>query len=157
MTFSPWTAGQRITAQRLNDMVGDWTSYTAAWTAATTNPGLGNGTLNTRYQLVGKTCHLNIHLIFGSTTTLGSGAYSIGIPFTSSGAMGFQEIGGQGFTGGGRSLLSGLIGSSSTALTIWGHGNTATSVIASVGNSGLFGTAWAAGDTVRLTGFYEIA
>lgn len=157
MTYSAWAAGDRITAARLNEMVGQWSSYTAAWTAATTNPVLGNGTLTARYQLLGQTCELSIHLIFGSTTTLGSGAYSIGIPFTSSGAIGFQEVGGQGFTGGGRSLLSGLVGSSSTALSLWGHGNTATSVIAAVGNTGLFGTAWAAGDTVRISGAYEIA
>lgn len=64
-----WTAGAA------------WTSYTPTWTAATTNPVLGNGTLVGRYKQFGKTVLVNITLTAGSTTTFGTGAYSFALPF----------------------------------------------------------------------------
>ncbi|MCM8548880.1 hypothetical protein [Streptomyces sp. STCH 565 A] len=57
-----------------------WTSYTPTWTASTTNPNLGNGTLVGRYHKVGRTVHLHINLTAGSTTTYGSGTYSFALP-----------------------------------------------------------------------------
>lgn len=61
-------------------VTGGWTTYTPVWTAGTTNPVLGNGTLVGRYQRLGQTvvCHMN--LTAGNTTTFGSGAYSMSIP-----------------------------------------------------------------------------
>ncbi|MFJ4925259.1 hypothetical protein [Streptomyces sp. NPDC088736] len=61
-----------------------WVPYTPAWTAATTNPVIGaNGTLTGRYQLFGKTCHVSIRLVTGSSTTYGSGTYQFSSPFPS--------------------------------------------------------------------------
>jgi hypothetical protein len=60
--------------------VGAWTAYTPTWTAATTNPVLGNGTLTGFYQRVGKTVHFWIKLSVGSTTTFGTGAYAFSLP-----------------------------------------------------------------------------
>lgn len=72
-----YAAGRTATAQD-----GAWVSYTPVWTAATTNPVLGNGTLVGRYQRLGRTIVCHINLIPGSTTTFGSGNYSLTIPFT---------------------------------------------------------------------------
>lgn len=59
---------------------GAWTSYTPTWTAATTNPVLGNGTLVGRYMRSGRTITFDINLIPGTTTTFGSGNYAFAIP-----------------------------------------------------------------------------
>ncbi|MFZ3150255.1 MAG: hypothetical protein WA116_01070 [Anaerolineaceae bacterium] len=71
-----------VTAQ--NDV--KWYTYTPTWTASTTNPALGNGTLTGRYTLIGKTCVGNIYLVMGSTTTYSSGAWSLSLPFTAANA-----------------------------------------------------------------------
>lgn len=101
MTFTPrtWVVGEVVTAtllnteirDQLNSMFGAWTSYTPAWTAVTTNPVLGNGTLTGAYMKVGRTCTVMITLTMGSTTTYGSGFWRISLPFqaaaTSPGAL----------------------------------------------------------------------
>lgn len=60
--------------------VGTWQAYTPAWTAATTNPALGNGILTGRFARIGDTIHYSISLIFGSTTTRGAGHYIFSLP-----------------------------------------------------------------------------
>lgn len=93
MTFTPrtWVVGETVGAALMNQEIRDqfgeifaaWTTYTPSWTAATTNPVLGNGTLTGRYMKVGRTCHVQVDLTCGSTTTYGAGAYSMSLPFTS--------------------------------------------------------------------------
>lgn len=93
MTFAPrtWVVGETVTAALMNTEIRDqfssffgaWTNYTPTWTAATTNPTLGNGTLIGRYMKVGLTCTAQINLVMGSTTTYGSGNYSWALPFAS--------------------------------------------------------------------------
>jgi hypothetical protein len=95
VTFAPrtWVVGEVVQAATLNDEVRDqfasmfaaWTTYTPTWTA-TVDPVLGNGTLTGRYIKIGRTCHVSIILTIGSTTTLGTGAYSFGLPFTAAAA-----------------------------------------------------------------------
>jgi hypothetical protein len=63
-----------------------WTAYTPTWTAATTNPSIGNGTLAGRYRKVGRTVQFTFELNFGSTTNVGSGAYSFGLPVAAVGS-----------------------------------------------------------------------
>ncbi|MFJ7963123.1 hypothetical protein [Streptomyces sp. NPDC096324] len=60
-----------------------WVPYNVAWTAATTNPSVVNGTITGRYSLFGKTCHVSIRLVTGSSTTYGTGNYLFSVPFTS--------------------------------------------------------------------------
>ncbi|MFF7023064.1 hypothetical protein ACFY97_18925 [Streptomyces klenkii] len=59
-----------------------WSSYTPSWTATTTNPSLGNGTIAGSYMKVGTTCSVFIKLVIGSTTNRGSGTYKFSLPFT---------------------------------------------------------------------------
>jgi hypothetical protein len=63
----------------------DYTSYTPVWSVNSgTAPSLGNGTLNGRYLLVGKLCHVQIFFQGGSTTTYGSGGiWQFTLPFSS--------------------------------------------------------------------------
>ena len=66
--------------QRWEQPVGNWQAYTVSWTATTTNPSIGNGTLVGRYTQIGKTIMGNILLICGSTTTFGSGNWRFSLP-----------------------------------------------------------------------------
>lgn len=59
---------------------GMWQSYTVNWTAATTNPSIGNGTKAGRYTIIGKLCICSIKIEMGSTTTYGSGDWAFSIP-----------------------------------------------------------------------------
>jgi hypothetical protein len=67
---------------RQPEIGGVWKDWTPTWTASTTNPSIGNGTLLGRYSVVGKIVICKIFLQFGSTTTAGSGAYSFTYPVT---------------------------------------------------------------------------
>ncbi|MDH6435617.1 hypothetical protein M2158_004094 [Streptomyces sp. SAI-144] len=97
MTFTPrtWVVGEVVTAALLNAEIRDqflsffgaWTSDTPAWTASTTNPVIGNGTLNGRYLKVGRTVHRVVDLLTGSTTTYGSGTYAFSMPVAAASAV----------------------------------------------------------------------
>lgn len=87
---TPTTLGTNPTAALLNQQIRDnfkaignpWTSYTPTWTATTTNPTIGNGTLHGFYVAAGKLILGRFVLIFGSTTTVGSGSYRFTLPVT---------------------------------------------------------------------------
>lgn len=57
-----------------------WTTYTPTWTASTTNPVIGNGTLDGAYQKVGRMVSFRARLAVGSTTTNGTGTYFLTVP-----------------------------------------------------------------------------
>lgn len=57
-----------------------WTAYTPVWTAASSNPAIGNGTISGRYLQVGKVVHYYGRILAGSTTTYGSGDWRISLP-----------------------------------------------------------------------------
>ncbi len=61
-----------------------WTAYTPTWTAASTNPVIGNGTIEGYYKVIGKTCFVRGNIVMGSTTTFGSGEWYVSMPFTAS-------------------------------------------------------------------------
>ena len=90
-TTSPrtWSVGETVTAANLNAQLRDmqnafgaWTSYTPSWTASTTNPVIGNGTIVGAYTQVQKTVWYRAQITMGSTTTYGSGVYSLSLPVT---------------------------------------------------------------------------
>lgn len=66
-------------------------SFTPTWTASTTNPTLGNGTLTGRYTKNAKQVDATVELVVGSTTNGGSGTYSFALPFAA--ATGISYIG----------------------------------------------------------------
>jgi hypothetical protein len=78
---APIAANLNQLSTDINLIGGAWSTYTPTWTAVTTNPVLGNGTIAGRYKLIGdKTCHVQIKLTMGSTTTFGSGNYLFSLP-----------------------------------------------------------------------------
>lgn len=58
--------------------------YTPAWTTSGTQPSLGNGTVEGSYTVQGKLCTVTIHLLLGSTTTIGTGQWQFSLPFSTS-------------------------------------------------------------------------
>jgi hypothetical protein len=69
-----------------SDITTAWTSYTPVWTAASSNPVIGNGTITGQYKLIGKTCFVRGNIAMGSSTTFGSGEWYVSMPFTASNA-----------------------------------------------------------------------
>ena len=58
----------------------DWTSYTPTWAAYGTAVSLGNGSITGAYLQVGKVVIAQLRLVFGSTTTGGSGGWYFTLP-----------------------------------------------------------------------------
>lgn len=87
-TVPTFSAGSELIAAQMAEIsnfmtaaTGAWTSYTPTWTSTVTNPTIGNGTLTGAYRQLGKTVDVRIRLVWGSTTTAGSGsAYLLGYP-----------------------------------------------------------------------------
>ena len=82
-----WVVGEVVTAAIMNaeiraqfdSLIAAQTSYIPAWTG--TGVAIGNGIINGRYSLVGKNCVATVEMVFGTTSTVGSGAYSWSLPF----------------------------------------------------------------------------
>jgi hypothetical protein len=68
------------TSDAIQALASATTSYTPSWTASTTNPTIGNGTITGAYTQIGKMVFVRIQITMGSTTTYGSGQYSISLP-----------------------------------------------------------------------------
>lgn len=143
--------------------MGAWNTYTPAWTADTTNPAIGNGSLTGKYAIVGKTCHFTMLMQFGSTTTYGSGNYFLSYP-VQAGALGglpqHQGVATSGTgTSAGRAMLTCQPTASANATTysLWGPASASTSHLGQLGSGGLLGFAWANGNIMRIGGSYEVA
>ena len=65
---------------------GDYAAYTPSWTASTTNPTLGNGSLVARWTRVGRQIHYMGTLILGSTSNGGTGVWSMSLPVAAASA-----------------------------------------------------------------------
>jgi hypothetical protein len=78
------TSSFALTASYVTPYEGAWISYTPSWTAASSNPSIGDGTLEGWYKLVGKTCFVRGNIVIGTTTTFGSGEWYVSMPFTAS-------------------------------------------------------------------------
>jgi hypothetical protein len=91
-----FAAGQFLTADDLQAMVDQidsltapgWTSYTPSWGSSGTAPAIGNGTLSGRYRRAANSdlVEVEIKLVFGSTTTVGTGLYNWGLPVNAAAA-----------------------------------------------------------------------
>ena len=73
--------------------LGKWQAYTPIWTAVTTNPSIGNGTLAGRYNVIGKLCTYVLGLVMGSTTTYGSGNWAFSLPLNAANNAGIKFYG----------------------------------------------------------------
>ena len=77
---SPSHSGQHTEINDALQTLGVWTAYTPTWGASTTNPSIGNGTIAASYVQFNKTIFLRGAVKAGSTTTFGSGFYSVSWP-----------------------------------------------------------------------------
>jgi len=78
------TAGDTLTAATMNSIGAAWQTYTPAWTGTTTNPAIGNGTIQGIYAQIQKIVFVLVNILPGSTTTYGSGTYGFSVPITRS-------------------------------------------------------------------------
>jgi|TARA_Y100000034_G_C6741159_1_gene328872 hypothetical protein len=133
---------------------GAWTTYTPAWTATTTNPTIGNGTLTGAYRMVGRTSMVwRMTMVYGSTSTAGSGTWSFGLPTNVDAAtVATSQL------SHGRLLDAG----SSTGLSEsqpLSAGNPNMFTVLSEGIEAITDSTlvWASGDTIILCGTFELA
>lgn len=130
---------------------GAWATYSPSWTAAVSNPSIGNGSLTGRYLQMGKLVAVRIDLRIGTTTTLGSGQWRLTLPVAVQGSGGDQNIPGLLFVGAisPASVPASLHQSGASSFTdLW---STAGAVNATTPG------AWAFGDLLAFTGVYEAA
>lgn len=82
-----WLAGEKLSASKLQTIrdslkaIGDaWSAYTPAWSSTGTAPVIGNGTISGQYIQAGKLVIGEFSILMGSTTTFGTGTYSVTVP-----------------------------------------------------------------------------
>lgn len=151
-----WVAGETVTAALLNVHLRDnlntfsdpWTAYTPTWTATTTNPTLGNGSIEGAYILVGRLVIWRMKVVFGSTTSVGSGLYQFTLPVTANDGTGHM-------TGG-----EGILRDDSAVAYMPVVARIATNTFDLVTGAGArvqhaTPWAWATNDTISVTGVYQ--
>lgn len=57
-----------------------WKLYTPTWATTGTAPAIGNGTLKGEYMIIHHWVIYNVYLLFGSTTTPGTGTWTFSLP-----------------------------------------------------------------------------
>ena len=148
-----WVGGL-VTSAMMNAQVRDpltalqaaWTAYTPTWTAVTTNPSLGNGTLTGSYHRIGKTIFFTISLTIGSTTTLGSGGWIFSLPVNAGGSASATPFNSQCRIPG-NLIRHALLNSNSTVSLYHVDGTIMTGTT----------IAWASGNIMSVSGIYEAA
>lgn len=157
-----WVSGETVTAALLNthvrdqfDAIGDpWNTYSPSWTATTTNPSIGNGTISGRYVELGQLVIFSITLTAGSTTSFGSGTWALTLPATTVELPRvFQGIADD--ISAGLYPILGVVQSSGTTIDVRRDPSTAGSNMQAVNASQPF--AWASGDRLNISGIYETA
>lgn len=112
--------------RELRALAGELNSYATkrilpVWTGATTNPVLGNGSLQMRYRLQRDVCELWLRLVVGSTTTFGTGAWQFEIPAP---AKDFKQYGEAFLLDSGTNRFAGACeaDTAATILRVYAHG-----------------------------------
>ena len=62
---------------------------TVTWDSSGTSPGVGNGSISSYYIRHGNLVTVSFELSAGSTTTAGTGTYTVSLPFANTAAVGF--------------------------------------------------------------------
>jgi hypothetical protein len=117
--------------------------YAPTWTA-TSDPAIGDGSIDGEYIKWGSLVLAKAHIVMGSTTTYGSGVWNIGLPFPAASA--FMHIGSA------RVFQSGVIIRSGNSISVAGTAK-CTVEIDSTGN-GISSTVphtWSANDAVTIS------
>ncbi len=100
MPYTPnFAPGDVLTAANMNSIGDAWTAFTPTWTAATTNPAIGNGSFDCRYQQINKLVVAHYRVAFGSTTTYGTGQWRFSLPITADSEYNSGDTIGWGYAG----------------------------------------------------------
>lgn len=75
-----YTGSAWVLSYMAPNSTGAWASWTPTWAASTTQPVVGNGSLTGRYTQIGKTVFASLGVVFGSTTTAGTGNWLFSVP-----------------------------------------------------------------------------
>jgi len=162
-----WVASEVVTAALMNTHVRDnlkaigdpWTAYGsgASWTSTGTAPSLGNGTWNGKYIQAGKFVRFRIVLTMGSTTTYGTGTYSLALPVAAASDIGRLLIEGNARddSATGDFWCGGLIVNSATTLSMRTLPGTAGIALVVMSNTVPF--TFANLDSITISGTYEAA
>ena len=153
-----WSVGETVTAANMNAQIRDfanafgaWASYTVAWGSSGTAPAIGNGTIAGAYSQVQKTVMFRAQMTTGSTSTYGTGAYSITLPPTQS--TGQTQVG-----------QAVAFDTSATfyyrgALLLFGAGTVRTQFVDGAASTAGWNSSvpftWATGDMASFSGTYE--
>lgn len=129
---------------------GAWTSYVASWTASVSNPNIGNGSIQAAYEQVGKTVRFRVKVTDGSTTTEGSGNYSLSLPVAPLTGTIFTF---DGSAGTGTYRIYGIATGGSTVLPLYAQSSTTTTARMTP----TFPFTMGSGDTISISGTYETA
>ena len=136
----------------INNVFATGIDYSCVWSGATTNPAIGNGTIDAEYSRHGKTILVSIDIEAASTTTFGSGAWSLSLPVAAENSS-FQYFG----------AVYALVASDNpSALAVIAPGASSCQIYSTGGTSGTeWGAtvpgAWASGDFVRVQMQYKAA
>jgi len=57
-----------------------WATFLPTWASTGTQPTIGNGTLSSRYRRVGDSIEIDFYVLIGSTTSAGTGNYTLSLP-----------------------------------------------------------------------------
>jgi hypothetical protein len=158
-TSTPKTwAAEALRSSDLNAQIRDFVlafgagqSYTPSWTGASSNPTIGNGTIVGAYTQIGKMVYFRIAITAGSTTTFGTGQYSLTLPVAPVAAAG-------------RVVFTGWLAAGS-AYPIYGIANSSTTLnlyymatLPSLANfTGAAPVSLASGHAITIHGMYEAA
>jgi hypothetical protein len=173
MGVTPWQAGQRITAARLNQITPRWSSWTPTWSTSTgsATPSLGNATLSGSYCQTGDVVFFRLEVTFGTTTSFGGGTsadnWRFSLPVTASTTaliVGYgeaQDSATGGTPGSARyPLRCRLTSTAALELETTGGSTGAAGGYAAV-SVGLVDAVtpftWASTDAIRAVGFYQAA
>lgn len=138
------------TGAAASDEFTAWGTYSPTWTASSSNPNIGNGSIQGFYKQIGKTVWFRIKVTDGSTTSEGSGNYSLSLPVAPISGSIFTFLGSAGT---GTYQIYGIATGGSTSLPLYSH--SASTTTARMTPS--FPMTLASGDTIAINGTYEVA
>lgn len=85
--INAWASAKETELDALQAGNTDWTAWATVWASANAPVGIGNGTLTARYSMVGpKAMAFRITVLFGSTTSGGTGVWTFTLPFNAAAA-----------------------------------------------------------------------
>ena len=130
--------------------VGAWTTYVPAWTSTGTAPAIGNGTITGASMTHGKTTFVRGQITMGSTTTFGTGTYSVSVPTAATAGSQAQTVGVTFYLDSGTAQRGGMciFGTSTTMQLITAAGGDVTNTVPHT---------WANTDRIYWSVTYEIA